>query len=92
VLLYVLMIALPLSGWVINSASGIPFRVFWWFPLPAIVAPDKALAEAAKQVHFALFVALAALLVVHIAAALRHHFAKRTDVLVRMLPMGRSRT
>jgi len=91
-LLYVIMIALPLSGWVINSASGIPFRVFWWFPLPAIVATDKALAEAAKQVHFGLFIALAALLVVHIGAALRHHYAKRTDVLVRMLPLGRSRT
>lgn len=89
--LYGLLIALPLSGWVINSAAKIPFRVFWWFPLPAIVAPDKALAGVAKQVHFVLFIALAAVLVVHIGAALRHHFVKRTDILTRMLPAWRSK-
>lgn len=90
-LLYGLLIAMPLSGWIINSASNIPFRVFWWFPLPAITMPDKALAEIAKQVHFTLFVALAALVVVHIAAALRHHFMKRNHVLTRMLPEWRSK-
>ncbi len=84
--LYALMIAQPLSGWVINSAANIPFRVFWWFPLPALTAPDKALEETAKQVHFGLFIALAAIVAVHIAAALRHHYCKRNDVLVRMLP------
>ena len=90
-LLYTLVIALPLSGWVINSAAKIPFRVFWWFPLPAIVAPDKALADAAEQVHFVLFIALAALLVLHIGASLRHHFIKRNDILTRMLPAWRSK-
>lgn len=88
--LYIVMVAMPITGWIINSAAKIPFRVFWWFPLPAIVAPDKALAELAKQTHFVLFIALALLLVVHIAAALRHHTVKRTDVLTRMLPNWRS--
>lgn len=90
--LYGLIIALPVSGWIINSAAKIPFRVFWWFPLPAIVAPDKALAELAKQIHFGLFIALAAVLVLHVGAALRHHFVKRTDVLTRMLPAWRPKT
>lgn len=85
-LLYGLMLALPLSGWIINSAANIPFRVFWLFPLPALTAPDEALAETAEWIHFALFVALAVLLFAHVAAALRHHFVKRNDVLVRMLP------
>src|SRR5512145_2981405 len=35
--LYLLMLALPLTGWVINSAANIPFRIFWLVPLPAIV-------------------------------------------------------
>ena len=85
-LLYVLLLVMPVTGWIINSAANIPFRIFWLIPLPAIVQPDKALADATARVHFALFIVLALLLVVHIGAALRHHFVKRNDVLTRMLP------
>ena len=85
-LLYALAIALPLSGWVINSAAGVPFSVFWLVPLPAIVAPNEQLEEVAKLAHFSLLVALCLVLAVHIGAALRHHLIKRNDVLLRMLP------
>ena len=85
-LLYLLLLVMPLTGWIINSAANIPFRIFWQIPLPAIVQPDKALADATARVHFALFVVLALLLVVHIGAALRHHFVKHNEVLTRMLP------
>ena len=85
-LLYVAMIAMPVTGWIISSASGIPFRIFWWIPLPAIVAVDENVAALAKLAHFSLFVLLAALLLVHVGAALRHHYVKRNDVLARMLP------
>jgi cytochrome b561 len=84
--LYLLMIVMPISGWIINSAANIPFKVFWLIPLPAIVAPDKDLADLMKQVHLWLFITLSVVLVAHIGAALRHHFAKRNDVLTRMLP------
>jgi cytochrome b561 len=84
-LLYFLMIAMPVTGWIINSAANIPFRVFWLFPLPDITEPDKALEELAKRAHLALFVLLATVVAVHIAAALRHHFVRRNDVLIRML-------
>jgi cytochrome b561 len=84
--LYALMVAMPLSGWVINSAANFPFKVFGLFPLPAIAAPSKATQRLAEDVHLALFWALAALLVVHVAAALRHHFVLRDRVLLRMLP------
>ncbi|HJY75826.1 MAG TPA: cytochrome b [Burkholderiales bacterium] len=84
--LYALALGLPLSGWVINSAAGVPFSVFWLVPLPAIVAPDERLEELAKLAHFSLLVALCLVLAVHIGAALRHHFVKRNDVLLRMLP------
>jgi len=87
-LLYALMITMPLSGWVINSAANIPFRIFWLVPLPHIVAPDKALADMAKTIHLGLFVTLSLVLVLHIGAALRHHFIKRNRILVRMLPIG----
>lgn len=85
-LLYVVMIAMPLTGWINNSAAGIPFRIFRQIPLPALVAPDKHMAELAALAHFSLFLAFAALLVLHIGAALRHHFVKRNNVLTRMLP------
>jgi cytochrome b561 len=84
--LYVLAIALPLSGWVINSAAAVPFSVFWLVPLPSIVAPDEHVEKLAKLVHFSLLVALCLVLAVHIGAALRHHLIKRNDVLLRMLP------
>ena len=87
-LLYTLMIVLPLTGWVINSAKNIPFRIFWLAPLPAIVAPDQALGETFARIHGALALLLVAVLVVHVGAALRHHFVKRDKVLVRMLPGG----
>src|SRR5262245_52322687 len=75
-LLYVLLVAIPLSGWVIASASGIPFRIYWQIPLPAIAAVDKQTADAAALVHFWLLVVFVPLLAVHVAAALRHHFVK----------------
>jgi cytochrome b561 len=85
-LLYTLAIALPISGWVINSAAAVPFSVFWLVPLPAIVAPDEHLEDLAKLAHLWLIVALCLLVAVHIGAALRHHLTKRNDVLIRMLP------
>lgn len=86
-LLYALMIAMPVSGWIINSAAGVPFSIFRLIPLPALVAPDKHTAELAALAHLSLFVVLAALVAVHAAAALRHHFVKRNKVLAGMLPM-----
>ncbi len=90
-LLYLLLIVMPVTGWIVNSAANIPFRIFWQIPVPAIVEPDKAMADAAARTHFVLFVVLSLLLVVHAGAALRHHFLKHDDVLVRMLP-GRGGT
>jgi len=86
VLLYVVMLGMPLTGWLINSAAGVPFKIFWRIPLPSIAAPDKQVADAASLVHFSLGVLLALLLLVHIGAALRHHFILRDGVLIRMLP------
>lgn len=84
--LYLLMLAMPLSGWVIHSAANFPLKVFGFFPLPAIVAPDKAVQQIAQAVHLGLFWLLAALLLVHVGAAWFHHQVRHDGVLRRMLP------
>ncbi|MGY0633856.1 cytochrome b [Luteimonas sp. A478] len=84
--LYVLMFAIPLSGWLFNSASGYPLQWFKLFNLPAIAGRDMELAELAKQVHVAGFWLLLLLVAAHAGAALYHHFIQRDDTLRRMLP------
>ena len=87
--LYLLMFALPLSGWLAASTSIVPWKLWWVMPWPAIAAPDPELHEFAGEVHEALVILLIAVLIVHVAAALRHHFLKRDDVLLRMWRGGR---
>lgn len=93
VLLYAVMIAMPLSGWVIHSASGLPLDLYgiWSVPdiLPAGVDRD-AVGDAAKVVHYWLFVALCVLLGLHVLGALKHHFVDGDSVLIRMLPLSRA--
>jgi cytochrome b561 len=89
-LLYVLMLALPVTGWAINSAANIPVKLFWLIPLPAITGPGKRLQEVSTTTHVVLFIALAGVVVLHVGAALRHHYLKQNDVLRRMLPWTRS--
>jgi cytochrome b561 len=84
-LFYLLLVVLPINGWVINSAANVPFSIFWLIPLPAIVAPDRVLAGNAANAHYVLFSVLTLLVMVHAGAALRHHFVKHDSVLRRML-------
>lgn len=83
-LLYFLLLALPFSGWLINSAANIPFRIFWLVPLPDLIAPDRQLAALFKTTHAVLIVLLLAVLSLHIGAALHHHYRRRDPVLLRM--------
>lgn len=89
VFLYALILVMPVSGWVINSAANIPFSIFGLVPLPAIVSPSKLLEATAKLVHLSLFWLLLAAVLVHVGAALRHHFILQDQVLRRMLRLGR---
>lgn len=88
-LLYLLMIALPLSGWLSASTSIVPWKLWWIMPWPAIAEPDQALHEFAEELHELLVKVLVAVLIVHVAAALQHHFLRRNDVLLRMWRGGR---
>jgi cytochrome b561 len=83
-LLYGLMIALPISGWIMTSAANIPTKLFWLIELPAITGPDEALKSLAADIHEICVTILIVVLAVHIAAALRHHFIVRDSILKRM--------
>lgn len=85
-LLYLLFFAVPLVGWAYSSAAGFPIVVFGVLPLPDFVPVDKALAEAIKPWHGWLAYSLAALVLLHVAGALKHHFIDRDGLLRRMLP------
>lgn len=89
--LYVLMLAMPLSGWLFNSASGYPLQWFTLFKLPALAGDDEALAALALQVHQTGFWLLLLLVAGHVAAALYHHLFLGDATLRRMLPARRGR-
>ena len=85
-LLYTLFFAVPLVGWAYSSAAGFPLVVYGVLPLPDWVSADKALAEAIKPWHGRLAWAMAALVALHVAGALKHHFIDRDALLSRMWP------
>ncbi len=89
--LYLLMLAIPLSGWLMSSAKG--FQTVWFgvLPLPDLLGKDKALGALLADVHEVLSWTLVAMVAAHGGAALKHHFIDRDDVLARMLP-ARGRT
>ena len=87
--LYVLMFAVPLSGWVYSSATGVSVVYLGLFPLPDLVGKDKALAGVLWGVHATLNFILLVLVLVHVGAALRHQYVDRDAILRRMLPFLR---
>ena len=87
-LLYVLMLAVPLSGWLMSSAKGVQTVWFGILPLPDLVDKDKALGHLLGNVHQNLNYILLLLVAGHIAAALKHHYVDRDAIFARMLPKG----
>lgn len=88
-LLYLFMFAVPVSGYFYTLAAGFPVVYFGLFKLPVLIAKDLALAEVLKQVHYWLAMSMAALVALHVLAALKHTFVDRDGTMRRMLP-GRS--
>ncbi len=84
---YALLFVMPLTGWIFSSNPDRP-RPFSWFGLVNIplLPVSSNFAAAAKESHELLGWAMAALVILHIAAALRHHFLLHDGVLARMLP------
>jgi cytochrome b561 len=84
--LYVLMIAIPLSGWLMSSAKGFQTVYFGVLPIPDLLEKNKELGDLLKEVHETLNFLLAFVVVGHVGAAFKHHLIDKDDVLTRMLP------
>ncbi len=87
-LLYLFLLATPVSGWLYSSASGVPTVPFGvaMLQLPDVVDKNGELAVTLKFVHMALNYSLGALICLHIAAALKHLLINRDGIMSRMLP------
>ncbi|MGI9295624.1 MAG: cytochrome b/b6 domain-containing protein [Pseudomonadales bacterium] len=84
-LLYVLIFVLPITGWLMSSASAYTVSWFNLFELPDLVAPSTELKETLLDAHHLFAELLFVLAVLHIAAALKHHFVDKDDILRRMM-------
>lgn len=85
-LLYVLIFAVPLSGYFYSLSAGVPVVWFGVVELPVLIGPDPELKPVLKGLHYWLNMTMAACVFGHVAAALKHHFIDRDGVLRRMLP------
>ena len=86
-LLYFLIFAVPLSGYFYTYAAGVPVVYLGLWQMPAVIAPDPELKATLKTVHYVLTMTMAAAVVAHALAALKHHFIDRDVTLKRMLPL-----
>lgn len=86
--LYLLMLAVPLSGWLMSSALGVQVVLFGVLPLPNLVGKDKALGDTLMDVHEVLNYVLATLFVAHVGAALKHQYLDRDGTMRRMSPFA----
>lgn len=84
--LYLLMFGMPLSGWLMSSAAGFPVSVFGLFTLPDLIAANKEYLEYLEYFHEYAAYFLMAVVFVHMAGALYHHFYYKDTILKRMLP------
>jgi cytochrome b561 len=88
-LLYALIFAAPLTGWLMSSATGFQTVLFGVIPLPDLIGKDKELGQFLLELHRNLDYLLIALVGVHIVAALKHHFFAHDDILTQMIPFLR---
>ncbi len=88
-LLYALLLAMPVVGWLLSSASNLTVSWFGLFSLPNLVAPNRRLAHWMLLTHENMAWLLLAVIVLHVGATFWHHFILKDDVLMRMLPFTR---
>ena len=82
---FALLFAIPLTGWALATADGQALSFFGWFDVPQL-AGGTLNEDQLEELHEVSFNLLAGLAVLHIAAALKHHFIDRDNVLRSMLP------
>ena len=86
VLLYLLFFSAPISGWLYSSAAGFKTVYLGMLPIPDLLEKNKEVADVLRVVHRSITYLLAAVVALHAAAAFKHHFVDRDDVMRRMLP------
>ena len=87
---YVLLFAMPFSGWTMSSAKNYSVSWFGLFTWPNLIAPNEHAFDLLRSTHHLLSDALLAIAILHILAALKHHFWNKDDVLIRMVPFTKS--
>ncbi|AZN36655.1 cytochrome b [Iodobacter ciconiae] len=90
-LLYLLMFAMPISGWLMSSAKGFPVVYLGLWKLPDLIAKNPEQADFFGNSHGLFATALLILIGLHAAAALKHHFIDKDTILARMLPFLRKK-
>lgn len=85
-LLYLLMFAVPLSGYFYSLAAGVPVVYLGVLPLPVLIGPDPTLKPVLKDVHNVLVYTMLFFVIMHVAAALKHQWIDRDGLLRRMMP------
>ena len=88
-LLYLLLFAIAISGYLISTADGRGIEVFGWFSVPALVPAFDNMEDVAGDVHYLLAIAMMVLAGLHSLAALKHHVIDRDTTLLRMLGLNR---
>jgi cytochrome b561 len=88
---YLLLFAMPLTGWLMSSAKNYSVSWFGLFTWPNLIPKNEAAFDALRSTHDILSDVLFAIAVLHIAAALKHHFWNKDNVLLRMLPFAHLR-
>ena len=87
---YALLFAMPVTGWLMSSAKNYSVSWFGWFTWPNLIAKNESAFEWLRSTHDFLSGVLFSIALLHIAAALKHHFWNKDDVLLRMLPFHKS--
>lgn len=88
--IYLLLLVIPLSGWLYCGATASPANWFGFFPVPDLIGPNEAAAKVLRAIHEIAGKLLMLCLVLHVLGALKHHFVRRDTVLKRMLLPRRS--
>ncbi len=83
---YIFMFALPITGWMLSSAAGLPVSFFGLFVLPDLILANEQTRHLLTEIHKWLAYGLIAAICGHVGAALQHHFINKDDILRRMLP------
>ena len=85
-MLYVVLLVMPISGYIMSSGGNHPISIFGLFDFPKLPGISKPVEKSAAVVHLTVQFAVYALVALHVAAVCWHLFVRRDDLLGRMLP------